>query len=615
MRTRIEGYLKPAKPRYTGHSFLFFDTESHIIKVDEDTYKLPLRLGVAIYHKVDVLGNTKKRMVFKFKTIHEFISIFQSCLRVKEPLYCVAHNIGFDVRVVNAPKKFNELIYYSQPPILNERLFIWKVKTPKGNAIFFDTANYAIESVERLGKDLKFPKLDINLETPNDDELFIYCQRDVEIIERFMIDYSRFLTENNLGRFQLSLASQALVAWKTSLMNGSLWIHNDAKTLMIERESYHGGRVEIFRKIKDKCGRYYNFDVNSLYPYIMENYPVPEKWYRTADNVPIEFFNEFPTTAYYIADVLIETDEPVYSLIYDGKLLFPVGEFRTQLHHNEIMYALEHNHLKKIFHLSIYRGKILFDKYVDFFRTIKLKAEQENNLSWRYIAKIFSNSLYGKFGQQQVTRRLLAKEISDKVWRMPGYDEKTHEYYQTVYWYGELWEETKGGECTHSSPAIAGAITANARLRLWYLINQAGRNNVYYVDTDSLIVNEQGAINLYPYIDATKYGFLKFEGSTNKIDIRGAKDYTFGGSDKVKGVPKKAVMDDAMKWHYDQFQGVKEWLNKGANSEVLVYKRVKERRTKYNKGYEVLNGWINPHSFVYHPVEGNSCITEVSHTD
>lgn len=611
---RREGYIKPAKPTYTGRSYLFLDTESHIVKINDKLSALPLRLGVAIYHKIDVFGNTKKRIVFRFKTQQQFINIFISCLRVKEPLNVIAHNMAFDHRVLNLPRLFNSLGYYSIPPIINDRLFIWRVKTDKGNALFYDTANYAVESVEKLGKDLKFPKMEINFDNPNDEEMFVYCQRDVEIIEKFMVDFHTFIFENKLGRYQLSLASQALAAWKTSLMDDSVYIHNDLKTLELERESYHGGRVEMFKQINDKCGMYHLFDINSLYPFIMETKPVPQTWIKTRDNVPLKYFDNHPQTHYYIADCLIETNEPVFSIVHDDKLLFPVGKFRSTIHHEELMYGLQRGYIKKIFHLAIYKAKILFSKYVNFFKEVKFKAEQGGNGSWRYIAKIFSNSFYGKWGQLQVHRQLISTEISDKVWRMPGYDEIRKEYLSSVFWFGELWEETRHGECTHSNPAIAGAITASARMLFWSICNKIGKENCYYGDTDSFICNDTGAYNLYDIIDDRLYGFLKHEGSTNLLHIRGAKDYSFGVKNKVKGVPHKAILTDAQKWNYDQFMGVKEWINKGASGDVLVYKREKERRSPYNKGIVGVDGWVKPHLFDYLEGSGNVCLTEQVYT-
>lgn len=601
MKTRIAGYLKPTNPRYTGYSFLFFDTESYIMKVDDKTFKLPLRLGVAIYHKIDALGITKSRKIFKFKTQDEFINILLSCMKKGEKLYIVAHNTGFDIRVLNLPRYFYRLDCPNDPPILNERLFIWKVKTHTGTAIFIDTSNYAVESVERLGNDLKFPKMNINYDNPSDEEMFMYCQRDVEIIEKFMIGYCNFIVSNKLGNLQVSLASQALTGWKASLMTKSIWIHNDVKTLTIEREAYHGGRVEVFRRFTDKCGRYFNFDINSLYPYIMANKKVPRRWLQTADNVPIEYFNNYPTNQYHIADVLVSTDENVYPIIYDGKLIFPIGTFRTQLHEDELMYAFSKGHVKHIFHLCIYTADILFDKYVNFFADIKIKSELDGNLSWRFIAKIFMNSLYGKFGQLKVFREIEQTTKDDLVWRMSGADTRTGERYQKIHWFGTTWCEYRSGECNHSNPAVAGAITASARMLLYSYILQAGKENVYYIDTDSIICNGIGAKNILSSVDNTKLGYLRFEGSTNYIDIRGSKDYDFGASSKIKGVPKKARLTDQFKWSYEQFQGLKSWMNEGATGDPEYYIVEKERKTTYNKGIIGQDGWIIPYTFDYFP--------------
>ena len=122
----------------------------------------------------------------------------------------------------------------------------------------------------------------------------------------------------------------------------------------------------------------------------------------------------------------------------------------------------------------------------------------------------------------------------------------------------------------------------------------AGRENVYYCDTDSMIVNRKGFTNLTDLMDETALGMLKLEETSNTITIHGAKDYEFGTIKKTKGVPRKAEKIGENSWKYLQFQGFITWLNEGATGPPKGWQKIKTRRTKYNKGEVDANGNVLP---------------------
>ncbi|GAH16471.1 unnamed protein product, partial [marine sediment metagenome] len=86
----------------------------------------------------------------------------------------------------------------------------------------------------------------------------------------------------------------------------------------------------------------------------------------------------------------------------------------------------------------------------------------------------------------------------------------------------------------NSVPAISAHVTDYARLYLWKLIQIADIVNCFYCDTDSLIVNEKGYKNLSKFMDKDRLGWLKVEDVSSCVDIRGAKNYTFGDNTRMK---------------------------------------------------------------------------------
>lgn len=593
-RRRI-GNIPKLKGNYRPTEFLFFDTETYIINDENDKVKWPLRLGIVIYVKFAKDMSIEKRRVLSFKTVDDFITILKTYCKARRKLFVFAHNIKFDIMVLNLPMELDKHGIKTNLPVISERLFIWHFSIGKGHCLFLDTANYGVISVEQLGHDLGYSKQHVDFDNCTDDELLAYCRVDVEILEKFMLEYVRFISINELGSFRNTLASQSLTAWRSRFMTRSICIHKEENVLTLERSAYHGGRVECYHIGQLPVQDYYYLDVNSMYPYVMRNSNVPVKLLYTVDSCDVSKLDKYVKAHYVIANVNVKTDIPAYPLLKNGKLLFPIGEFNTTLHHNELSYALQHGHIQSINNVLLYKFAKIFTSYVDFFYQIKLDSKTNQNLSWYTIAKLFQNSLYGKFGQSGVHQIITYGEYERIIERYYGNTLGTEEYETTVNWFGTMVAEKKEGESTFSSPSTAGAITANARMLLLYYIECAGWQNVYYCDTDSIIVNAIGYSNMANYLDNNELGALKLEKLSNNVHVYGPKDYTFGDILRHKGIPTKAQQLDDNHWKVLQFGGIKPWFNVGTN--VLANGRyvIKTRRGTYNKAnVDMETGEVTP---------------------
>lgn len=582
--TRKDGYINGTSKTGIPHNLLFFDTETTPEVHDNNIEYHNLRLGVCTHITLDKHANIMSKQVYVFRSIPEFIRLFTSFLDKKHKLHCFALNVGFDIRVLNLPHVLFYQAFHSTPPIINDRVFIWEVSSMYGKAVFLDVANYGAMSVYQLGKDLNLPKLEVAFDTPDEGELITYCTRDVEITERFILQFITFVHSNNLGEFKDTLASQSLTSWRHSFMQQGINLHNIPAYLNLERDSYHGGRVECFY-IGEKHGEvFYNLDINSMYPYVMKSHKLPYNLSGFKVKPTIKEATLLAKEYYLIAQVSLKTDEPVYPVVRNNRLIFPVGNLIATLHDTELRYAIDHNHVENIQYLICYDSDIVFSNYVDFFYQTRQKAKQDGNKSWDYICKIFLNSLYGKFGQTNVEREVLDQKKGEFISRMTVIAPKQGLSGAEINWFGTVYREIKSGEATYSFPAIAGAITANARMLLWSYIRQAGLSNVFYCDTDSLIVNELGYKNLSNRLDNGKLGYLKLQSTAPQFTIRGAKDYDFATESKTKGKSKSAKELTYDSWEQAQFQGFLAWLNAGGNAPPEVKTIIKHRSNLYSKG-------------------------------
>ncbi|RLI52563.1 MAG: hypothetical protein DRP09_17645, partial [Candidatus Thorarchaeota archaeon] len=78
------------------------------------------------------------------------------------------------------------------------------------------------------------------------------------------------------------------------------------------------------------------------------------------------------------------------------------------------------------------------------------------------------------------------------------------------------------------------------------------------------------------------------------IEIRNAKDYSFGEEVKRKGVKKDAVEIAPNTFKQLQFERLRTAWRKGRVNEVVVKEVVKELKTEYQKGIVTESGRVKP---------------------
>jgi hypothetical protein len=149
-------------------------------------------------------------------------------------------------------------------------------------------------------------------------------------------------------------------------------------------------------------------------------------------------------------------------------------------------------------------------------------------------------------------------------------------------------------ESRDSFPAIASHITAYARMYLWELMKTAGLENVYYVDTDSLMLNKTGYAALKPRIDQTKLGALKVEWKSDHVVLNGLKDYEIDGRLKAKGIRKTAVQTAPGVFTQEQFRGIEGMIRDGDLDRILIKTVSKTLLRKYLKGQVMESGKVFP---------------------
>jgi hypothetical protein len=159
---------------------------------------------------------------------------------------------------------------------------------------------------------------------------------------------------------------------------------------------------------------------------------------------------------------------------------------------------------------------------------------------------------------------------------------------------GSIYETQPEGESYHSMPVIAAHVTANARLYLWSLIEKAGRENVFYCDTDSLIVNRMGYYNLESEIQENTLGKLKIETQSPYLIVNAPKDYEMSDRRKIKGIRANAQQLDDNTFLQEQWVKLAGLIRQGFENGYTSKEITKHQERVIYSGVVTETGRIDP---------------------
>ncbi len=587
---KLEQTIGVGRPR----RIVFFDTETKWETGKDGRTIHRLRLGVAKFCELGISGELSENRSLVFTEVGEFILWLDDVCKKKSTTYLVAHNLVFDLSVCGVFKQLSLLgwkldNFYSKGMV---SIFHWKDGERRLKGL--DNGNFFRGRLEYWGELLGFPKLEISFDGVGDIELETYCQRDVEIMVRLWGVWIDFLDNHDCGAFKPTISSTAFNTWRHRFMTETVHIHIDEDALRLERESYKGGRTECLWVGERSDGPFYYLDVNNMYGHILATERFPAGLYNYSEKLDLYMLAYKLERYAVIADVTIQIDEPWFPFKINKHTCYPVGEFRTTLTTPELKLCIDRGWLVDIHSAAWYREEKLFSDYVNEFHQLRSKYEGHGHKGFAKICKLLVNGLYGKFGQRSIKIEPIGECDPSIVKRERVYDEVNDEVFDQVYLAGYIYRERKEGESFHSFPAIAAHVTAYARLHLYSLTSCVPKNHAFYMDTDSLVVDQVGYEALESRISPSTLGALKIETRSPWIKIHAPKDYSMEGRIKLKGISASAKrLSDGVyeQTHWLKLAGlIREGITEGYMTKTVV----KHQLRVIHSGVVLPSGWIVP---------------------
>ena len=494
----------------------------------------------------------------------DMIKYFNPIERNGTILYCVTY-VTYDKKDTNIYSKHDRDLLISSGE---------KTKKDFYKITFIDSLNHFKSSVENLGKIINLPKLkhpdflgflpksyeDIN-------EMLIYNINDSKVTFKFMcwLRDEYFKLGCNL---KVTISSSTMDLFRRKFLKVKLYQENKEKIHFCYK-AYYGGRTEAFKRglfTKEKDGFINVYDVNSLYPFVMQTgkFPFPESYFKEV--ITLDDLKNFEGVTDIVMFCPLDLKIP-FLPVKTNKLMFPVGLIKGRYSFIEIRFALTLGYKILKFGKGLIYENVFnpFKNFVTDLYNYRLERKKAND-NTQIVPKILMNSLYGKFSFNYLNSEMLVE-----VNNLGDYDlDKV-----TIYPYcgNKIFRVT--GTCSkppsYVFPILSLYVTAQAKILMYKKFKEVGLDRVIYSDTDCIFTSR--TINT-----SLKIGELKLEDKYKSVCV--VKPKMYGGetleSDnvKVKGLSRG----------YDSFKEFMEDVRKGElDREVILFRKLRSSLSNSNK--------------------------------
>lgn len=344
---------------------------------------------------------------------------------------------------------------------------------------------------------------------------------------------------------------------------------NDLEIEDFIRESYCGGRTEVFTPRLEVKG--YHYDVNSLYPFVMKKgeYPIGKPQYTEDSLIAEKMYHNWKKDRNGLGFIncrVFIPQQPIPPLpVKMGKLCFPCGEIYGTWTYEELEYAEKECGVEILeFYCGCHFSKTypVFERFINVFSKIKEQASDNGNEPLRTFAKLIQNVGYGYTGMRRDDKTSLAPYEDIIKYEKVCFADKDAGFI----------EIPTDVDAEYIQVQVASYVTSRARLVLLKALRNVIKKggNVYYCDTDSIVSDMPLDDKM---VHKSKLGYWKLESQPIKGLFLKPKVYTELFENEEPTIKFKGVSKDTQKTlKYSDYEYYYKELEDKVNDYIIVEK-------------------------------------------
>lgn len=513
-----------------------------------------------------------------------------SVTRAKARTVVVAHNLAYDLRITDA---------LTQLPALGWEMKRINIGNGRSWATFgngnrtlalVDSMSWVPYPLGELASMVGMRKCDLPAWNDTEAAWEQRCRTDVDILAEVWRRLMDWVSDNDLGQWRVTGAGQSWSAFRHRFMHDELLVHDDERARDAERQATYAGRCEAWRHGKCANGPFSEWDFTGAYAAVGRDDEVPVRLHRHHGALDLGQWADLRISSAVLARVSVTTAEPTLPVVFEGRIVWPVGTFNGCYWDNEIDLAITNGASVTIHEAWVYdKASALHDfcKWV-------LELIDERNTSVEPIVKLmlkhWSRALIGRFGARW-PQWANAGTVSDphvRRWQdLNGDTGERTEWFQLGH---RMMTSTEVRDAPDCMPQIMSYVVAACRVRLWNAAKVAGFEHVMYLDTDSIITDRVGTERLRN----TPVDGLRIKRAFRSLEVLGPRQYIADGAVRAAGLPRNATKVGKRSFIADTWRTLDTSLRHGEHDSVVVSKRRSELRATDRRRVHLPGGHTEP---------------------
>jgi hypothetical protein len=514
--------------------------------------------------------------------------------RPKQRTIVYAHNLPYDIRITKALQYLPDS-GWSLGAIRIAQQGSWsRWSRSAATLTLCDSTSLFPVTLYTLGQFRGRRKLPLP-ETDDIEPWLDRCIRDVEILADTIVEYFEWLRTGVAGNWQLTGAGQSWSHWRHAHYTHPVLVHADGTAVAAERRAMWTGRAEAWRWGLDYDTPVYEWDWQNAYPRIARECDLPVALAATAGPQSLRDYHNLKQRYAVLADLEVNTTQPVVPTRHDGRILWPVGSFTTTLWDPEIDALIDSGATIKLNQVWLYKKAPALKQWATWVLG-ELHAPGAPQHRWYgVLLKHWSRALIGRFATQYQNWEPFGIDSQSRVQVGRMHDVDTGEDSDFMQIGHEIHVMTGLSDGDDSCPQITSYIMSRARVKLWRAMVAAGLSSVLYVDTDSLVLNTEGSATMRRLSQSGQFEGLRLKGRHRGFEIWGPRAAVIGGEEKLSGIPRNSYRLDQERWKGEVWTQLERAIKTGEWDRVTITPRRFSVKWNEHRRARVASGGTTPY--------------------
>ena len=457
-----------------------------------------------------------------------------------------AHNAGYMVRISRCLDILTQAGWELESHNISNRGTWMQWRRNGVSLVIVDTISIWPMDLDSVASQFGLSKLDGGGDVEDTQRWEAKVRRDLLILTTATWSYLCWLKECDMGNWQMTAPAQAWAVFRHKFLRHKLLVHDYEDALQAERRAMWTGRCEAWMHGNMYGQIIHEWDISQCYPRVAERTSVPTRIIcPMPDGFDWKSLRGNKSTA-LLAQCTVRTELPVVPTSYEGRILWPIGEFDTTLWDTEIFAALDAGAEVTVHSGWVYRKAPALRDWARWIIETSTSKDDDTPAWLKGIIKRWGPQMIGRLAMRYRRWEEYATAPESTVMRGVMHDTDkgtTHEMMQAG---RTLWVDDGLTEWSQSMPSIAGYIQATARVWLWDIISRMPPQALLYCDTDSVLTTDEDHSAMQQIAQALPHMGLRLKTAWRGIQIRGPRHLITGPKIRISGIPSGAVkrLDD-----------------------------------------------------------------------